>query len=70
MLKYKKRFVLDEDEKPCAMQISIADFNRIEEALENHGLAKLIDENAGERPLGLNDAKQFYKKLKAKNVAR
>ncbi len=70
MLKYKKRFVLDENEKPGAVQLSIKDFHRIEEALENYGLAQLIDENASEIPLGQNEANIFYKRLKAKQVTR
>lgn len=70
MLKFKKRLVLDEHEKPCAVQLSIEDFQRIEDALENFGLARLIDENAGETPLGQADAALYYKKLKAKHVAR
>ena len=68
MLKYKKRFVLDEHQKPCAFQLSIVDFKRIEEALENYGLAQLIDQNAGEKALGLDKAKSYYKKLRAKHV--
>jgi hypothetical protein len=70
MFKYKKCFVLDENEKPCAVQISIKDFIRIEEVLENYGLAQLIGQNANETALGLDDAKKFYKKLKDAHVAR
>lgn len=44
MLKIHKNVVLDENQKPTAIQIPIEDFERLEEIIENYGLAKLIDE--------------------------
>jgi len=44
MLKIHKSIVLDESQKPIAVQIPIKEFERLEEIIENHGLSKLIDE--------------------------
>ena len=70
MLKVRKNYVLDERQRPYAVQLSIADFERIEEALENFGLAKLIDEPGKEKPIPLREAKAYYRTLRKRNVAR
>ena len=70
MLKIKKSILFDENKRPCAVQVPIEDFKRIEEALENYGLAKLIDEPTSEPPLNLTEAKKYYRALRKKNVAR
>ena len=44
MLELHKNIVLDENQKPIAVQIPIEEFERLEEVIENYGLAKLIDE--------------------------
>jgi RelB Antitoxin alpha helical domain len=44
MLELHKRYVVDENQQLVAVQIPIAEFEKIEELLENFGLAKLIDE--------------------------
>jgi hypothetical protein len=44
MLNLHRNIVLDENEKPIAVQIPIDEFQRLEEVIENYGLAKLIDE--------------------------
>ncbi len=41
MLKLRKSYLLNEHRKPYAVQISIKDFERIEEILENYGLSEL-----------------------------
>ena len=46
MLKLHKNLVLDENQRPIAVQIPIEEFERLEEAIENYGLAKMIDEVA------------------------
>jgi len=37
MLKIRKTVVLDENQKPTAIQIPIEDFERLEEIIENYG---------------------------------
>ena len=44
MLELHKSIVLDENYKPIAVQLPIEEFERMEEVIENYGLAKLMDE--------------------------
>ena len=44
MLEIHKKIVLDEDQRPFAVQIPIDEFERLEEVIENYGLSKLMDE--------------------------
>ena len=67
MLEIHKKIVLDEDERPFAVQIPIEEFERLEEVLENYGLSKLMDDVKDEEKLSVEDAKAYYKSLK-KNV--
>ena len=64
MLEIHKRIVLDEDQRPFAVQIPIKEFERLEEVLENYGLSKLMDEVKDEDKLSVEDAKTYYKSLK------
>jgi len=65
MLEIHKKIVLDEDERPFAVQIPINEFERLEEIIENYGLSKLMDEVKDEEKLSIEDAKKYYKSLKA-----
>ena len=67
MLKIHKNVVLDENQKPTAIQIPINDFEHLEEVIENYGLAKLMDEAKDDERLSAEQAKVYYKSLK-KNV--
>ena len=64
MLEIHKNIVLDENEKPVAVQIPIEEFERLEEVIENYGLAKLMDEVADDEQLSLHEAKGLYHSLK------
>ena len=64
MLELHKNIVLDENQKPIAVQIPIGEFQRLEEVIENYGLAKLMDEVAGDEQLSLQEAKGLYQSLK------
>jgi len=64
MLKIHKKIVLDGDQKPFAVQIPIEEFERLEEAIENYGLSKLMDEVKDEEKLSIEDAKTYYHSLK------
>ena len=64
MLKLHKNFVLDENQRPIAVQIPIEEFERLEEAIENYGLAKMIDEVSDDEQLSVNEAKNLYRSLK------
>lgn len=64
MLKIHKKIVIDENRKPVAVQIPIDEFKRLEEVIENHGLAKLMDEAVDDERLAPQEAKEFYQSLK------
>ena len=64
MLELHKNIVLDENQKPIAVQIPIEEFERIEEVIENFGLAKLMDEVTDDEQLSVHEAKHFYRSLK------
>ncbi|MCC5670671.1 hypothetical protein LC653_44655 [Nostoc sp. CHAB 5784] len=51
MLEVHKNYVLDENKQPIAVQIPIAEFEKIEEILEDYSLAKLMEEVEEEEAL-------------------
>ncbi|MEH2194899.1 MAG: hypothetical protein V7K98_19960 [Nostoc sp.] len=69
MLELHKSYVIDDNQRPIAVQIPIAEFEKIEEILEDYGLAKLIEEVEEEKPLSKDEALQYYQSLKEENVA-
>lgn len=64
MLEIHKKIVLDEDERPFAVQIPIKEFEQLEEVIENYGLSRLMDEVREEERLSIEEAKLYYKSLK------
>ena len=64
MLKVHKKILLDENQKPVAVQIPIEEFEQIEEIIENYGLAKLMDAVKDDERLSVNEAKAYYQSLK------
>jgi hypothetical protein len=64
MLVLHKSIVLDENQKPIAVQIPIEQFERMEEVIENYGLSRLMDEVADDEQLSVEEAKHFYRSLK------
>ena len=64
MLKITKHIVYDEYHNPVAIQIPIQEFEHLEEIIENHGLARLMEEAADEEKLSVNEAKDYYQSLK------
>ena len=63
MLQIHKNYVLDENQQPIAVQISIAEFEKIEAILEDYGLAKLMEEVQNEKPLSKDEAIKYYQSL-------
>lgn len=59
---------MDENQQPIAVQIPIADFEKIEEILENYGLIKLMAESEEDERLVKDEAQKYYQSLKQKNV--
>jgi hypothetical protein len=64
MFEIHKKIVLDEEERPFAVQIPINEFERLEEIIENYGLSKLIDEVKDDEKLSIEEARTHYKTLK------
>lgn len=63
MLKIHKSYVLDEKQTAIAVKIPITEFEQIEEILENHGLAELIDEVKEEKTLSKSEALTYLNTL-------
>ena len=66
MLNIKKLYLTDENQRPVAVQVDIHDFERMEQIIEEYALGKLIEENDPNENLSLNEAKEYYRKLKKK----
>ena len=64
MLQISKRLIIDENQKPVAVIISIDDFEKIERILEDYGLARLMEEAENEEVLDYEEAVEYYKSLK------
>ena len=63
MLTIHKNIVLDEQQKPFAIQIPIEEFKRLEEVIENYGLSKLMDEVSDDERLSVEDAKRYLQNI-------
>jgi RelB Antitoxin alpha helical domain len=68
MLELHKNLVLNEQQQPIAVQIPIAEFEQIEEILENYGLAKLMEDSEERDRLSQGEALEYYQALKNKHV--
>ena len=68
MLEITKNYVLDKDQKPIAVQIPIAEFEKIEEILEDYGLAKLIEEVENDPTLSKEEALKYLASINNNNV--
>jgi hypothetical protein len=65
MLEINKNYVLDTNQQPIAVQISLAEFEKIEEILEDYGLAQLMDEVEDDETLNEEEALKYLASLKA-----
>jgi RelB Antitoxin alpha helical domain len=68
MLEINKNYVLDNHQKPIAVQIPIAEFEKIEEILEDYGLAQLMEEVENDEILNKQEALKYLDSLKINNV--
>lgn len=69
MIEIHKHILVDENKKPVAVQIPFDEFQRIEEVIENFGLAKLMTETENDERLSGKAAMAYYESLKAGDVA-
>jgi hypothetical protein len=68
MLEINKNYVLDNNQKPIAVQIPIAEFEKIEEILEDYGLGKLIEEVENDETFSKEKALKYLELIKNNNV--
>ena len=64
MLNIQKQYVIDENQRPIAVQIAIADFEQIEEILENYGLVELMENPDDSERLSKEAALEYYRAIK------
>jgi hypothetical protein len=64
MLEIPKQYVLDEQQRPLAVQIPIEVYNQIEEILEDFGLATLMEEVEHDELLFGDAAYSYYQSVK------
>ncbi|MEX2335717.1 MAG: hypothetical protein WD555_00425 [Fulvivirga sp.] len=62
----KKRYIVDEHRNKIAVQIDIADYQKLERILEDYALVQLMKENDPAENLNLNEAKSYYDTLDKK----
>ena len=63
MLEIHKIYIFDENQQPIAVQIPIEEFEKIEEILEDYGLAQLMNVVKDEKPLSRDEALQYLKEI-------
>ena len=63
-----KNYILDENQNAIAVQIPIAEFEHLEELLENYGLLQLMADPVDSDRLSKTDALKHYKALQQKLV--
>lgn len=59
----KKQYIVNENQERIAVQIDIADFEKIERILEDYALGKLMEENDLSENLDLQEARKLYDQL-------
>ncbi len=64
MLEIKKEYIVDEQNRKKAVLLDIEVFEKIEEIMESFGLGKYMEEVEEEEVFNLEDAKEYYSRLK------
>jgi hypothetical protein len=70
MFALHRNYILDENQQPIAVQISLDDFQRLEAILEDYGLARLMDDvpEADRQRFSKDEGMAYYKSLKQSHV--
>ena len=58
----RKRFLVDEQNRPVAVQLDLTTFEKIETVLEDYALYQLMQEE-DDAPLSLKEAQTYYDTL-------
>jgi hypothetical protein len=56
----KRQYIVADNDRKIGVVLDIETFERIEELLENCGLARYMEEVEEEETLSLNEAQQYY----------
>ncbi len=64
MFAIKKKYIVDENQAPIAVQMDIKTFNKIERLLEDFVLVAKMKENNPKDKLEVNEARAYYARLK------
>ena len=59
-----RKYITDARSRKQAVIVDIETFNRMESNIEDHGLAKFIDEAEDDEILSVREAKKHYQSLK------
>ena len=68
MLNLNKKNIVDENNNIISVILSYEDYLKIEETIENYGLAKLIDGQNDAEYLSKEQAVEYYSKQKEKVI--
>ncbi|OIP69653.1 MAG: hypothetical protein AUK43_12040 [Oscillatoriales cyanobacterium CG2_30_40_61] len=68
MLEIHKNYIVDENKNLIAVQIPIAEFEKIEEILEDYFLGKMMADEEDAEILSKSEAIKYYQGLKESNV--
>ena len=63
IIDFKKKYIVNKQMEPIAVQLDIKTFKKIEETLENFALAQYMNETESDEMFTLKEAKEYYKKL-------
>ena len=58
-----RKYIVDENNRKVAVQLDMETFEKIEEVLENYGLAQFMLSEDSEEALDLDQARSYYKSL-------
>lgn len=64
MDRFPRKYIVDENNRRVAVQLDIETFEKMEEIIENYGLAQLIREVDNDAPLTAHEAQTYYSTLK------
>ncbi len=63
MREIKRQYIMSEDNEPASVIVDIGTFEKIEEVIEDHGLAHFIINSDDDEPLPRNEAIRYYQRL-------
>ena len=62
-MEIKRSYVVDDENHKITVQLDIETFEKIEEIMENYGLAQLMTDEEEDEALEIQQARDFYEAL-------